>query len=56
MEPKKGAKTDKPQHSMSKRGETGSINEPKEAVGTPDAPGKPPERTPRQPRDSAAKT
>lgn len=51
----KGAAGDKPQHSMTKKGETGNVNDPKEAVGSPTQPGKPPERTPDHPRDSAAK-
>ncbi len=47
---------DKPQHSMSKRGgDTGNVNDPKEGVGGPNQPGKPPERTPDHPRDSASK-
>jgi hypothetical protein len=47
----------KPQHSMSKKGGTGSdaINAPKEGVGGPKTPGKPPENTPRNQRDEASK-
>ncbi len=45
------------QHSMSKKGgsDSGNVNDPKEAVGGPKMPGKPPERTPDKPRDSQAK-
>lgn len=57
IEPQKAGSGDKPQHEMSKRGHPGSenINDPKESVGGPDVPGKPPERTPDHPRDSAAR-
>lgn len=57
IEPQKAGSGDKPQHEMSRRGgpESGNINDPKESVGGPDMPGKPPERTPDHPRDSASK-
>lgn len=58
MEPQKSAKEsgEKPQHSMSKRGapQNEKVNAPKESVGGPDMPGKPPERTPERQRDSEA--
>ena len=59
MAPKESAKEsgEKPQHSISKRGDTdsGNVNDPKESVGGPKTPGKRPEQTPDKPRDSQSK-
>lgn len=59
MKPQKSSEKagEKPQHRMSKKEDIGSgnVNDPKEAVGGPKMPGKPPERTPDHPRDSQSK-
>jgi hypothetical protein len=54
IEPQKAADSDEPQHEM-KREESGEVNEPKEMVGSPGAPGKQVGETPNPPRDSASK-
>jgi hypothetical protein len=57
MEPKKAGPPagDEPQHSMKRKDDPGPVDAPKEAVGGPDQPGKPPERTPATQRGSSGK-